>query len=354
MVGSILDQRLQDMPASVWEKIVRIEEIKGRWEGGIRLGPQVKGRLKRSVLVTSTGASTRIEGAKLSDEDIEKFMRGISVQLFSDRDKQEVQGYYELLNNVFDSWDRVRLSEGLIKGFHKELLKYVDKDKPHRGEYKRQENKVFMIDEAGQSLGVLFDTTPAYLTPKEMLELVDWARKALEDRTYHPLLVIAGFLVQFLQIHPFQDGNGRISRILTNLLLLQAGYSYVPYASHEKIVENNKAEYYLALRQSQKTFKTEGDTIIPWLTFFLDVVHQQAKNALELLSRENIERILSPRQLEVWRYMRKVSEVSPKELADELGIPRPTINQVISRLLDLDKVERLGLGSGTRYRVKKP
>lgn len=352
MTDTIFDHRIRQIPASVWEKIAQIDELKGHWEGSVRLGPQTKGRLKRSVLVTSTGASTRIEGAKLSDEDIEKLMRGISIQLFSDRDMQEVQGYYELLQNVFDSWDRLQFSESLIKHFHKELLKYVEKDELHRGEYKRQENRVHMVDEAGQSMGVLFDTTPAYLTPKEMQELVEWTRKVLNDRTYHPLLIIAGFLVQFLKIHPFQDGNGRLSRILTNLLLLQAGYSFMPYVSHEKIVEDNKAEYYLALRQSQKTFKTEEESIIPWLEFFLGVLHQQSKEALELLSDANIERLLSPRQLEVWQYMQEVSEVSPKELAEVLGIPRPTINQVLNRLLDLDKVERFGSGRGTRYRVK--
>jgi len=178
-----LDQRLNDLPASVWQKIAQIDELKGQWIGGVKLGPQVLGRLKKSVLVTSTGASTRIEGAKLSDEDVEKLMRGIDIQQFSDRDKQEVQGYYELLNNVFDSWDRLKFTEGLIKHFHRELLRYVEKDTRHRGEYKKQENQVHMIDEAGQSVGILFDTTPAYLTPKEMQELVEWTQAAIKNES---------------------------------------------------------------------------------------------------------------------------------------------------------------------------
>jgi Fic family protein len=346
-----LDQRLNDLPASVWQKIAQIDELKGQWIGGVKLGPQVLGRLKKSVLVTSTGASTRIEGAKLSDEDVEKLMRGIDIQQFSDRDKQEVQGYYELLNNVFDSWDRLKFTEGLIKHFHRELLRYVEKDTRHRGEYKKQENQVHMIDEAGQSVGILFDTTPAYLTPKEMQELVEWTQAAIKNESYHSLLITANFLVQFLQIHPFQDGNGRLSRILTNLLMLQAGYAYMPYASHEKIVEDNKPEYYLALRQSQKTFNNDQDTILPWLEFFLEVTLHQSQIALELFSEENVEKLLSPRQLEVWQYMQDAIEVTPRELSENLGIPRPTINQVLDRLLDLKKIERLGLGRGTRYRV---
>src|SRR3989338_7945601 len=251
-----LDQRLSQIPAEIWSKITKIDELKGQWIAGARLSPQVLGRLKRSVLITSTGASTRIEGAKLSDEDIEKLMRGISIQKFADRDKQEVKGYYELLQNVFDSWKHIRFSESTIKHFHKEFLKYVQKDRLHRGEYKKTENKVQMIDAQGKSVSVLFDTTPAYLTPKEMQELVEAAQNSFKENIFPPLLIIGNFLVEFLKIHPFQDGNGRISRILTNLLLLQAGYQYMPYVSHEKLVEDNKADYYMALRKSQKTFGT--------------------------------------------------------------------------------------------------
>jgi len=346
-----MDQRLENLPGSVWAKIAQIDELKGRWVGGAQLSPQVLGRLKRSVLVTSTGASTRIEGARLSDEDVEKLMRGISMQQFADRDKQEVQGYFELLNNMFDSWRSLHFSESLIKHFHKELLKYVEKDKLQRGDYKHSENKVMMVDAAGQSVGVLFDTTPAWLTGKEMQELMEWAMDALKNQSHHPLLVIGNFLVQFLQIHPFQDGNGRLSRVLANMLMLQAGYAFMPYVSHEKIIEDNKPEYYLALRQSQKTFKADEPTILPWLDFYLDATLKQAKEAIALLSAENIEKLLSPAQLKVWKYMQSRSEVTPKELSENLGIPRSTISQVLNRLMGLKRIERLGLGRGTRYKV---
>src|SRR4030042_5088220 len=123
-----LDRRLQQIPAEIWSKITKIDELKGQWIAGARLSPQVLGRLKRSVLITSTGASTRIEGVRLSDEDVEKMMRGIDIKKFTDRDKQEVKGYFELLENVFNSWKSLSFNEGTIKHFHKELLKYVEKD----------------------------------------------------------------------------------------------------------------------------------------------------------------------------------------------------------------------------------
>ncbi len=345
-----LNNRLKNLPENIWSLVNKIDLFKGQWIGGAQLNPHALGRLKRSVLITSTGASTRIEGAGLSDEDVEKLMRGLSMQKFADRDKQEVKGYYELLENVFNSWKHIPFTESTIKHFHSELLKYVKKDEPHRGEYKKKENKVMMIDGTGKSVGTLFDTTPAYLTPKEMQELVEWAQEELALQKIHPLIIIGNFLVEFLNIHPFEDGNGRISRVLTNLLMLRSGYAYVPYVSHEKLVEDNKAEYYVALRRSQKTFKSDKETIWPWLEFFLNTCVTQAEQAIELLSQENIERLLSPKQLVVWQYLEHMPEATPGEIARATKVARPTVSQALDTLMRLKKVERIGQGRTTRYR----
>src|SRR3989344_6476866 len=241
------NQRINSIPQNIWSLINQIDELKGQWIGGVKLNPQALGRLKRWTLITSSGASTRIEGSKMSDEEVEAFIRGLKTQKFSDRDKQEVKGYYELLENTFNSWQHIPFTESTIKHFHKELLKYATKDERHRGEYKKTENKVEMFDASGKSIGVLFETSPAYLTPKHMSELGDRTNEALAVKKNHPLIVIGSFLVEFLAIHPFQDGNGRLSRVLANLLMLRAGYAYIPYVSHEKLIEDNKADYYVAL-----------------------------------------------------------------------------------------------------------
>lgn len=348
------DLRLQYLSPRILSAIARIDELKGMWIAGAKLNPVVLRRLKQSVLITSTGASTRIEGARLSDEDIEKLMRGISIEKFADRDKQEVQGYFELLQNMFNSWESLSFNESLIKHFHKELLKHVEKDKLHRGEYKKTENKVHMIDAQVKSVGILFDTTPAYLTPSSMQELIESTQQALKEKKYHPLLIIGNFLVEFLQIHPFQDGNGRLSRILTNLLLLKVGYLYMSYVSHEKLIEDNKPEYYVALRTSQKTMKTKNEDITPWLLFFLQIVLKQSEIAVDLLSVKNIEKTLSVKQLSAWEYLQKVRQASPLEISQNAGIARPTVNQVMDKLLRLKKVERIGLGRSTRYRIVGP
>lgn len=349
-INTRFNRRIEYVSATLVSKLARIDELKGQWAIGAQLSSQALGRLKRSVLITSTGASTRMEGALLSDNDIEKLLRGIDIQRFTDRDKQEVKGYYELLENVFNSWKGLRFNESMIKHFHKELLKYVEKDKLHRGDYKKRENKVHMIDEAGQSIGILFDTTSAFLVPKEMQELVSWTQDALAGNRFHPLLVIGNLLVEFLKIHPFQDGNGRLSRILTNLLLLQAGYLYMSYVSHEKLVEDNKPDYYLALRQSQKTLGSKKEDIETWLEFFLSVILKQSQTAVGLLSKESIENILSKKQLVVWGYLKKVKEAGTGDIARETKVARGTVKQALEVLLRLKRIERIGLGRSTRYR----
>lgn len=348
-----LEKRINRITPAIISLLVAIDEIKGTWKGSSQLHPQILGRLKQSVLITSTGASTRIEGAELADIDVEKLMKGLSVTLFKDRDKQEVQGYYELLETVFAASDTIHLTENSIKHLHRELLQYVEKDTYHRGEYKQIENKVQMVDAKGKIIGTVFNTTPMYLTPVQMRELVEWTENAFKKRTYHPLLIIGTFIVEFLKIHPFQDGNGRLSRILTNLLLLQNGYVYAQYVSHEKVIEQQKSEYYLALRKSQMTFNTEAEDSIDWLEFFLGVVLEQSRQALFLLSGKNTDDILSPKQALVWEFIQNKSEVSTGEIVENTGIARSTVNQALDRLLQYGKVARIGLGAGARYRVLK-
>lgn len=346
-----LDARLASVPAKIVAALGEIDQHKGRWIAESTLSPQLLHRLKRSVLVISTGASTRIEGSTLTDAQVAKLIQGLAVQTLANRDEQEVRGYFELLQNVFEAWDRIPFTEGSVKHLHRELLKYVEKDVHHRGDYKHTENQVRLVDPKGTDLGVVFDTTPAFLTPAEMAELIEWVRRAFTQKTHHPLLIIANFVVEFLAIHPFEDGNGRLSRLLTNLLLLKQGYHFAPYVSHEKLVEDRKGAYYVALRNSQKTFKTRRESIVAWLEFFVPLVLQQATHAITLLASDDIERVLSPKQLAVWRYLNGVDTVSPRQIVQGTGIRRPTVNQALQKLMTLQRIQRIGEGSAIRYRV---
>ena len=346
------NKRIENIPEYVWSFINQIDHLKGQWIGGAKLNPQALGRLKRSVLVTSTGASTRIEGSKLSDEDVEKFMRGLSLQKFTDRDKQEVQGYFELLENVFTSWKHIPFTEGVIKQLHRELLKYADKDERHRGEYKKIENSVEMFDESGKSVGVIFETVPAYLTPKRVEELVEQTADALKQSESHPLVIIGSFLVKFLAIHPFKDANGRMSRALTNLLLLRAGYGYVPYVSLDEIIEQTKAEYYLSLRATQKRHKTGSEDITPWARYLLNALTEQAERARHLMENDQPEKILSEKQMEVYRLFDDGKTLGVADVVALLqgNMQRETIKQALSRLVKLKLLERIGQARSTRYK----
>jgi len=343
------DYRIKSPAPHIVGLLAEIDEVKGQFKAGLRMSPQAITNLKKSTLVTSAGASTRIEGAKLTDEEVQKIMQGLAVSKFADRDSQEVQGYLETLQNVFDHYQTLPLRESMIQSLHKELLKYSTKDELQRGAYKKKENTVGVLGPDGKVARIMFETTKAFLTPKEMQELVEWTADALENNRFHPLLVIANFVVEFLKIHPFEDGNGRLSRVLTNLLLLRSGYIFVQYVSHEQLVEKRKDEYYIALRKSQETFHTDHETIDPWLNFFTSVIKEQATNALTYLEEEKIEDILSPKQFEVWKYISKVGEAGPAEIAEKTGVVIQTVRQALARLLELGKVKRTGRGPATKY-----
>ena len=352
------DHRIKNPEPQMVAILAAIDEIRGVFRVGLRMTPQAVIGLRKSVLVTSAGSSTRIEGSKLSDEEVKKIMQGLSIQKFTDRDSQEVQGYLETLENVFDDYKDLPLRESVITSLHKELLKYSTKDDLHRGEYKHKENIVGILDAEGGVAKIMFETTPAYLTPKEMNELVLWTAEAFEKERFHPLLIIANFIIEFLKIHPFEDGNGRLSRILTNLLLLRAGYPFVEYVSHEQIIEQRKDQYYLALRASQQTFWTqnkpvgEQETIAPWLNFFLSIVKEQATKSLTLVEESAHDDTLSPKQSEVLEYFSKVAEAGPGEIAAATGVLLPTVRKALDRLIELGKVKRVGRGRGTRYRKR--
>ncbi len=336
----------------IYHLLAEIENLKGQWKAGLNLSPQILTRLRKSVIVTSTGASTRIEGARLSDEEVEKLLKGLKIQKLKTRDEQEVAGYAELLLNIFESYQEISLSENSIKHIHNQLLKYSEKDERHRGSYKFGSNRVEAKDSSGNIVGILFDPTPPALVQKEMLELIEWTNGAFEKKIIHPLILIANFIFEFLSIHPFQDGNGRCSRILTNLLLLKNDYSFIPYISHEKLVEDHKNEYYLALNKSQKTLKTADEDITPWMSFFLTMLLRQTELAVGLMSKESIDHLLSEKQMSVWTYMQNNKTVTPKELREALNMPTPTIQQILRKLLSLKKIERMGEGRASRYKAQ--
>jgi Fic family protein len=274
--------------AEILGLIAEIDEFKGTWQFLGRLTPDRLLALKKVATIESIGSSTRIEGSRLSDQDVEALLSRLDTSSFRSRDEQEVAGYAYVCEEIFSNFASIAFTENNIKQLHSWLLKYSDKDQFHRGEYKKLSNHIEAFDENGKSLGVVFETAAAFETPFKMQELIFWVREALETKSLHPLMVIGIFVVAFLAIHPFQDGNGRLSRCLTTLLLLKSGYHYVPYCSLESIIESNKESYYLALRRTQQSLKGEKREFSSWLLFFLRSLQKQKCLLEAKVSKEKI------------------------------------------------------------------
>jgi Fic family protein len=268
--------------------VAEIDEFKGAWQALGTLAPDRLSALRRVATIESIGSSTRIEGSRLSDRDVERLLANLEIQAFASRDEQEVAGYAAVMATISSAWGDIPITENYILQFHRDLLRYSDKDEWHRGRYKTTSNSVAAFDALGQQVGIIFETATPFETPGLMAELVCWFHETIQQRSLHPLIAIGIFVVVFLEIHPFQDGNGRLSRILTTLLLLQAGYAYVPYSSLESIIEQSKESYYLALRQTQGSIRTDMPNCLPWLVFFLKALHRQMQILRVKVDRENL------------------------------------------------------------------
>jgi len=340
---------------NVYAALANIDAVKNSWKITNRLQPQTIERLLHSVIVTSTGSSNRIEGNQLNDEEVEALYKNLRIKKFKTRDEQEVVGYLEMLERVFENYNQVPVTESSILQFHRDMMKHSEKDARHRGQYKFGSNRVEAKDQNGNIIGIIFDPTPPHLVGKEMQELLSWYEWAIKTKFKHPLIIIANFIFEYLAIHPFQDGNGRTSRLLVNLMLLQQGYEFTAVVSHERLVEASKADYYLALNQTQRNWKTDNEDISKWLLYFLNILEQQAQNSLEILEGDNIGYLLSEKQLALWQWANTNSDklFTRIEAIESLGFPTRTTESIIKKLLEMKKLERLGQGRATRYKVCK-
>ena len=327
-----------------------IDEFKGAWIALGTLAPDRLQALRHVATIESIGSSTRIEGSKLSDLEVEELLGRVEVQKFETRDEQEVAGYAEAMEMVFQAWEDIPVTENHIKQLHRDLLRYSTKDERHRGEYKTVRNDIAAFNAEGKMVGIVFETATPFDTPHRMVELVQWLNDARELKRLHPLLIIAVFVVVFLEIHPFQDGNGRLSRVLTTLLLLQAGYAYVPYSSLESVVENHKEGYYLALRQTQATIRTESPDWQPWLLFFLQALQQQKRRLAAKMEREQLAATDLPKlALQILDYARQHGRATNRAIVRETGASPNTVKATFRSLVEKRMLFRHGGGRSTWY-----
>lgn len=357
VIGCIINPMIQTntikITTDILSLISKLDEFKGAWRALGTLAPDRLLALRRVATIESIGSSTRIEGSKLSDREVERLLSNLQINNFTSRDEQEVAGYAEVMELVFSSWQDITFTENHIKQLHQNLLVYSEKDAWHRGNYKTTSNSVAAFDETGAQIGIVFQTASPFDTPRLMTELVTWVQEERTAGHLHPLLIVALWVVVFLEIHPFQDGNGRLSRVLTTLLLLQAGYAYVPYSSLESVIEQSKEAYYLALRQTQGTIRTESPNWQPWLVFFLRSLSEQVKRLEKKVEREKLVLATLPElSLQIVEFAREHGRVTIGEAIKLTGASRNTLKQHFRSLIELGHLNQHGNGRGVWYDLR--
>lgn len=332
----------------------KLDEFKGAWRALGTLAPERLLALRRVATIESIGSSTRIEGSRLSDRAVEALLEKIELKSFASRDEQEVAGYAEVMELLFSAWQHIPFNENHISQLHRDLLAYSPKDERHCGNYKTHENRVSAFDAHGNEIATIFQTASPFDTPRLMRELVEWTRNTRESQSLHPLLIVAVFVVVFLEIHPFKDGNGRLSRILTTLLLMQAGYVYVPYSSLESVIEQNKQGYYIALRQTQGTIRTEAPNWQPWIAFFLSSLCSQVKRLEIKIEREQLLLATLPElSLQLLTIACEHGRVTVASAQAQTKANRHTIRLHMGKLLAAGQLVQQGAGRGTWYSPAK-
>ena len=327
--------------------ISKIDRFDASWTTIEKLQGDALNHLKTVATIQSVGASTRIEGSKLTDKQVKDLLTDIDVSQLIDRDKQEVAGYYQALDLITEAFTDIPIIEGNIKNLHNILLKFSEKDKWHQGDYKKHSNVVEATFPDGSKQVVFKTTEPGYPTEDAMRSLINWFNK--KDNT-PPLIKAAAFVYDFLSIHPFQDGNGRLSRLLTTLLLLQSGFLWIQYVSLENEIEKNKKEYYNVLRRCQ--VQRPNEDITDWIEFFLRSLLNIQKKLDAKINMASPSENLSLKQKEIYIFLSENPESQMSTLIAEINSSKTVINKLLKELLDMELIVKNGVGRGINYSVK--
>ena len=334
-----------------WKLINSLSEVDkfdGSWSSIERKEGQNLKQLRSIATVKSVGASTRIEGSKMTDDEVGTLIDNLKTSKLEDRDQQEVAGYFEALDVIVESYRDMEISENSIKGLHNLQLKHSEKDQWHRGNYKQLSNAVEATNPDGSKYIVFRTTEPGVETDDAMRKLIEWYHS---DSETHSIVRSAIFIYDFLSIHPFQDGNGRLSRLLGTLLLLKHGYSWIQYVSFEHEIENRKADYYHVLMECQR--QRPGEDVHPWVMFFLSClgnIQQKLMNKLEV--KVSMSQ-MTPREKKIYDFIESHPGSQSGEISQKLDIPLPTVKRVLTDMVTQKFLDKHGVGPGTNYTVEK-
>lgn len=331
-----------------------IDSFKGKWKIVEQKENVYLKELRKIATIESIGSSTRIEGAQLTNEEIKELLDNMEITKLKTRDQQEVVGYYDVLEIIFESFADISISKNYMQQLHQRLLKYSTKDDRHRGNYKNLSNKVVANYPDGAQK-VIFNTTEPHLVEKEMTDLINWTNQQLILNEIHPLVIVGLFIYEFLSIHPFQDGNGRLSRLLTNLLLLKNDYQFIQYISFENLIEQKKKTYYEALMDGQKDRNTESERINSWIIFFLtslETLIQRLEQKYDVFKSKG--GYLNERQKRIKDFIEKEQPIKLADLAKAIPeISIHTLKKDLQYLKTEQIVDSIGKNRGTIYMIKE-
>jgi Fic family protein len=337
----------KDMPKTLLSPeivalLTSIHEHRGKQELYLEAHADALMTLAEIAKIQSTGASNAIEGIHATDQRLRELVKDKSAP--RNRTEQEIAGYRDVLAVIHESYDYIYPRPNIILQLHKQLYSFSQSS--IGGSYKNSDNFIAETDAEGNQT-VRFQPIPAYLTAHSMDSLCAAFTKSLEEHEHDPLLLIPMFVLDFLCIHPFNDGNGRMSRLLTLLLFYRAGYSVGRYISLEKLIENSKDTYYEALRDSSEGWHENRNDYAPFVRYYLGIL-QKACNEFE-------ERCLSRRGLSKPERIKAVIDsaigtVTTQEIMDACpDISKVTVERALTSLVKAGLLAKIGGGRSTAY-----
>ena len=324
--------------------LTRLHECRGRQELFIEAEPDILTALVEVAKIQSTGASNRIEGIYTTDDRLNALVQDKVKP--RNRNEEEISGYRDVLTTIHESYEYIAPRPNNILQLHRDLYSFSSSSVG--GTYKNSDNIIAEKQSDGTDT-VRFRPVPAFQTTDAMQALCDRFNDAIEAGTYDPLLLMPMFILDFLCIHPFNDGNGRMSRLLTLLLLYRAGFIVGKYISIEMLIEKSKDSYYEALQASSHDWHEGDNDYLPFLKYMLGIIvkaYNEFENRVEHLRHRKMSKADRIKDL----IDRTPGKISKKDIAQTCpDISVTTIERTLAELLTSGYIEKVGSGRSSAY-----
>ena len=341
---SLLKEKKWD--AEILNYISQISEYKGRQELYLSQKPAVLDNLVELAIIQSTQSSNEIEGIRTTDSRIKDLVNKKVAP--KNRDEEEIIGYKEVLSTIHESFDYIPINSKIILQLHRDLYKYSNKS--IGGKYKNSQNYISETRKDGETI-VRFRPLDPFETPQAIEKICQEYNREIDKGEINPLILIPIFIHDFLCIHPFNDGNGRMSRLLTTLLLYKLGYVVGRYISLEEKIEKTKTNYYLALEKSGVNWHGNSEDPTFFIKYILAIIlaaYRDFEDRVNIFDTKpsSLDQVLSAIDKKLGKFTKsEIMELAP-------AISKSSVEKSLKELLEKDIIERHGSGRATYYTKK--